>query len=91
MSKEYLNYTLVRSSEIRQRFTEFVFRNHIQALNEQSQSILNSEGFFGNESVSKRRNRHEENSFEQEYKSKRSKRENDSSRLNSTGRAVSKR
>jgi hypothetical protein len=51
MSKEYLNYTLVRSSEIRQRFTEFVFRNHIQALNEHNQSILNSEGgFFANES-----------------------------------------
>jgi hypothetical protein len=95
MSKEYLNYTLVRSNEIRQRFTEFVFRNRIQALNEQSQSILNSESYLGME-TSKRTNRHKDTSFD-EYmakgKTNKSKREplNDSSRMNSTGRPVSKR
>ena len=102
MSKEYLNYTLVRPYEIRQRFTEFVFRNTITALNDQSQSILQSEGFFGNESVtnSKRKGKYneEQSSFE-EYsgKNKKKKRQdskrslNDSNRMNSTGRPVSKR
>ena len=39
MSKENLNFTLVRPDEIRQRFTEFVMRNQSMALIEQNQSM----------------------------------------------------
>ena len=50
MSKDALNFTLVRPVDIRQRFTEYVMRNHEHAMQEQTLSALHSEAFFQNES-----------------------------------------
>ena len=50
MSKDGLNFTLVRPVDIRQRFTEYVMRNHEHAMQEQTLSALHSEAFFQNES-----------------------------------------
>jgi len=51
MQKDHLNFTLVRPSEVRQRFTEFVMANQSLALEEQAMSLIQSEGFGYNDSV----------------------------------------
>lgn len=51
MEKGQLNFTLVRASEMRQRFTEFVMANQSLALEEPALSLIQSDGFGYNDSV----------------------------------------
>jgi len=61
MQKDHLNFTLVRPSEVRQRFTEFVMANQSLALEEQAMSLIQSEGFGYNDSVVMRQQSHRRN------------------------------
>ena len=50
MSSDLVEYTLVKPKELRRRFTEFVYRNHVLALNDKTMSLPQSEGFFASDS-----------------------------------------
>jgi len=44
------NYIIIIPEDLRTKFTEFVYKNHVQALDDEYQgSILQSDGLFNND------------------------------------------